>query len=160
MGKVIEHFKQHFGADILSSHENLGDETLVVSREKLFDILKFAKEEGELQFDMMMDLCGVDYLGQEPRFEVVYHLYSIVKNHRIRIKTRVPESDCRVASCVSLWSAADWFEREAWDMLGIKFEGHPNLKRVLLFEEFEGHPLRKDYPMNKRQKIPEPLERP
>lgn len=160
MGKVIDLFKSRWGEAILSFHEQKGDETLLVSREKLFDILRFAKQEEALQFDLLIDICGVDYLGQTPRFEVVYHLYSISKNHRIRIKARIPEEDCVVPSCISLWKAADWFEREAYDMVGIRFDGHPHLKRLLLFEGFEGHPLRKDYPINKRQKIPEPLENP
>jgi len=160
MGKVIDIFKARWVGSVLDSHENYGDETILVKREDLFFILQFAKEDLDLHFDLLMDVCGVDYLGQTPRFEVVYHLYSVSKNHRIRIKVRVPEEDCWVPSCVSLWRAADWFERETWDMVGIRFEGHPNLKRVLLFEEFQGHPLRKDYPINKRQKIPEPLEQP
>jgi NADH-quinone oxidoreductase subunit C len=160
MGKVIERLKTRFGEAIESSHEEHGDETVLVKREALLDFLRFAKDDIALRFDLLMDICGVDYLGQTPRFEVVYHLYSVSKNHRIRIKVRVPEEDCTVPSCVALWKAADWFEREAYDMVGIRFEGHPNLKRVLLFEGFEGHPLRKDYPINKRQKIPEPLENP
>ncbi|MFO1518135.1 MAG: NADH-quinone oxidoreductase subunit C [bacterium] len=160
MGKVIERFKTRFSSSVLDSHENKGDETILVKRENLREILEFAKYDGELLFDLFMDVCGVDYQGQTPRFEVVYHLYSVPKNHRIRIKVRVPEEDCVVPSCADLWKAADWFEREAYDMVGIRFEGHPNLKRVLLFEGFEGHPLRKDYPINKRQKIPEPLENP
>jgi NADH-quinone oxidoreductase subunit C len=160
VGKIIDHFKAQFADAIVSSHENYGDETIVVKREALFDILKFAKEDEALRFDLLMDICGVDYLNQTPRFEVVYHLYSVSKNHRIRIKVRVLEEDCVVPSCLSLWKAADWFERETWDMVGIRFEGHPNLKRLLLFEGFEGYPLRKDYPINKRQKIPEPLENP
>jgi len=160
VGKVIDRFKSHFAEGILEAHEKLGDETILVMREVLSDLLRFAKEDPELRFDLMMDICGVDYLGQTPRFEVVYHLYSVPKNHRIRIKVRVPEDDCWVPSCLNVWKAADWFERETYDMVGIHFEGHPNLKRVLLFEGFEGHPLRKDYPINKRQKIPEPLENP
>src|SRR4030095_5836086 len=160
MGKIIDRFKTHFAEGILSSHENYGDETILVTREVLSELLRFAKEDPELRFDLMMDICGVDYLGQTPRFEVVYHLYSVPKNHRIRIKVRIPEDDCWVPTCLSLWKAADWFERETYDMVGIRFEGHPNLKRVLLFEGFEGHPLRKDYPINKRQKIPQALENP
>ena len=159
MGKVIPHFQEKFGSALLSVHEHHGDETIQVGAENLFEVLKFAKENSATQFDLLVDVCGVDYLGQTPRFEVVYHLYSIPKNHRLRIKVRVPEENCRVPSCVSLWKSADWFERETWDMVGIIFEGHTALKRLLLFEGFEGHPLRKDYPIAKRQKIPEPLER-
>lgn len=158
MGQVINLFKEKFSEAIVDSHEQHGDETILVKKESLFEILKFAKENENLKFDSMMDICGVDYLGQTPRFEVVYHLYSIPLNHRVRIKVRVSEEDCVVPSAISLWKSADWFERETWEMFGVKFEGHPELKPLLLFEGFEGHPLRKDYPIEKRQKIPEPLE--
>ena len=105
-----------------------------------------------------MDLTAVDYSrfpGREdgPRFEVVYHLYSIIHNHRVRVKVRVDEDDAVVPTAVPLWPIADWFEREVWDMFGIRFEGHPDLKRLLMYEEFVGHPLRKDYPINRRQPL-------
>ena len=158
MGKVIDQFKNRFADKILNAHEQHQDETILVSPEAILEVLSYAKQAPELAFDALMDICGVDYLGQTPRFEVVYHLYSISKNHRVRIKTRVSEEQCRLSSCVSLWKSADWFERETHEMFGIIFEGHPNLKRLLLFEEFEGYPLRKDYQINKRQKIPEPLK--
>lgn len=160
MGEVIKKFKAKFGDANLSSNEQLGDETIIVSVEKVKSILTFAKQSEDLKFDLLLDICGVDYLGRHPRFEVVYHLYSIPHNHRIRIKVPVEEDHCVLPSCIDLWKAADWFERETFDMLGIRFEGHPNLKRLLLFEGFEGHPLRKDYPVNQRQKIPETLEIP
>ncbi len=158
MGQAINHFREKFGEAVVQSHEQHRDETILVKKESLFEILKFAKENEKLKFDLMLDICGVDYLGQTPRFEVVYHLYSIPLNHRIRIKARVSEEDCVVPSAISLWKSADWFERETWEMFGIRFEGHPELKHLLLFEGFEGHPLRKNYPIERRQKIPEPLE--
>ena len=92
-------------------------------------------------------------LGRKPRFEVVYHLYSLAKNHRVRIKVPLEESDAKLPSVVSLWSGANWLERETYDMYGIRFDGHPDLKRIYLYEEFEGHPLRKDYPKEKRQPL-------
>jgi NADH-quinone oxidoreductase subunit C len=109
-----------------------------------------------------LDVCGVDYLkaGDKPRFEVVYHLYSVTNNHRLRLRVKVPEEDMTLPTATDLWKSADWHEREAFDMFGFRFEGHPNLKRILLFDGFEGHPLRKDYPMEKRQKIPVPEEKP
>jgi len=110
-----------------------------------------------------MDLSAVDYLGQEPRFELVAHLYSLTHNHRLRVKTRVPETDPAVSSLTGLWKAANWLEREVWDMFGIRFSGHPDLRRILLYEGFVGHPLRKDYPVNRRQPlVPErdPIEQP
>src|SRR4030095_5428870 len=153
MGKIIDRFKTHFAEGILSSHENYGDETILVTREVLSELLRFAKEDPELRFDLMMDICGVDYLGQTPRFEVVYHLYSVPKNHRIRLKVRIPEDDCWVPTCLSLWKAADWFERETYDMVGIRFEGHPNLKRVLLLEAVKGPPLGNYYRKKRGKKF-------
>ena len=91
--------------------------------------------------------------NDEFRFEVVYHFYSTVKNHRLRLKVPVSAVDPTVDSLAGLWRAADWFEREVWDMFGIRFTGHPNLKRILMYEEFKGHPLRKDYPVRKRQPL-------
>jgi NADH-quinone oxidoreductase subunit C len=107
---------------------------------------------------MLMDLTAVDYVkypGREdgPRFEVVYHLYSLEHNHRLRAKVRVDEDDASVPSAVDLWPIANWMEREVWDMFGIRFEGHPDLRRLLMYEEFVGHPLRKDYPITRRQPL-------
>ena len=102
---------------------------------------------------MLMDLTAVGHLGREPRFDVVYHLYSPELKQRLRVVVGVPEDDCRLASMVPLWPAADWLEREVWDLYGIRFEGHPDLRRILLYDEFEGHPLRKDYPKSRRQPL-------
>jgi NADH-quinone oxidoreductase subunit C len=91
------------------------------------------------------------------RFAVVYHLYSLPLKHRLRVVVPVEEDDPEVASATSVWASADWLEREVWDMFGIRFEGHPNLKRILMYDEFVGHPLRKDYPVNKRQPLIGPV---
>ncbi len=105
-----------------------------------------------------MDLTAVDYMDRRPkRFEVVYHFYSSQHNHSVRVKVPVDEEDCVVDSLVPLYKSANWYEREVWDLYGIKFQGHPNLKRILLYEGFKGHPLRKDYPVNKRQPLIGPL---
>lgn len=134
--------------------------TIVLRKDRCHEIFQFLKEDPDLSFEMLVDLCGVDYLptGEKPRFEVVYHLYSLACNHRLRIRVKVPEEDLSLPTVTDLWKAADWFEREAFDMFGFRFEGHPNLKRILMFEGFEGHPLRKDYPIGRRQKIPMPEE--
>jgi len=96
----------------------------------------------------------VDYLDKRtPRFEVVYHLYSLSKNHRLRVKIPVAGEDPVVDSLTPLWKGANWLEREVWDMFGIRFRGHPDLRRILLYEQFEGYPLRKDYPVNYRQPL-------
>jgi NADH-quinone oxidoreductase subunit C len=136
-----------------ATHANLGDATARVARASLVEIMRLLRDEPGLDFEMLSDVTAVDWLGQEPRFELVYHLYSVKQNHRVRIKSRVPEQDPEIASLVSLWPSADWMEREVWDLYGIRFRGHPDLRRILLYEEFEGHPLRKDYPKEKRQPL-------
>ena len=118
------------------------------------DIFRWLKEDPQLDFNFLADLTAVDYLDKRtPRFEVVYHLYSLSKNHRLRVKIPVAGEDPVVDSLTPLWKGANWLEREVWDMFGIRFRGHPDLRRILLYEQFEGYPLRKDYPVNYRQPL-------
>ena len=138
---------------VQETHARLGDATAVVEPGRILDVLRLLRDDRELDFSMLSDVCAVDYLPRVPRFEVVYHLYSPARNHRVRIKARVPEADARIPSAVSLYASADWMEREVWDLYGIRFEGHPDLRRILLYDEFEGHPLRKDYPAEKIQPL-------
>jgi len=150
----IQHLREKFQGRILASHAFRGDETVIIPREGLREIFSFLKADPRLDFDFLTDITAVDYLGKkEPRFEVVYHLYSLRAKHRLRIKIPVPAEDPVVDSLVPLWKGANWLEREVWDMFGIRFSGHPDLRRVLLYEEFQGHPLRKDYPVNQRQPL-------
>jgi len=100
-----------------------------------------------MAFDFLIDLCGVDYLPREPRFQVVYHLCSTRTRLRLRLKASLPGTDPKIASVFSVWKSADWMEREAFDMYGITFAGHPDLRRILLTPEWQGYPLRKDYPL-------------
>ena len=151
---VVDAIKARFPDAVVSDHAYRGDETVVLKREALRDVCLFLRDDPQMAFNMPIDVCGVDYLGwKEHRFEVVYHLYSVSKRHRIRLKVELDESDATVPSVVDVWKGVDWFEREAWDMYGIRFEGHPNLKRILMYEEFEGHPLRKDYPQRGYQPL-------
>ncbi len=147
--------QEHFPEAVFDSHAALGDETAYVKREKFFEIAKFLKENPEFDMNVLMDMTAVDklWMNETPRFEMVYHFFSFKQNHRLRIKVKVSEMDPAMPSVVPLWPIADWLEREVWDMFGIKFEGHPNLKRILMYEEFVGHPLRKDYPIKKRQPL-------
>ena len=156
--QVLQRLRDRFGGAVVETHEHRGDATLVVERGMLVDTLRYCRDDPDLDFDVLMDLTAVDYQkypGREdgPRFEVVYHLYSLRWNHRLRIKVRVDEDDAVVPSAQPLWPIADWLEREVWDMFGVRFEGHPDLRRLLLYEEFVGHPLRKDYPINRRQPL-------
>jgi NADH-quinone oxidoreductase subunit C len=146
--EIIRAIREKISADIVSHHDYRGDDTLIIRRESLYKIMQILKEE--FHFEMLVDICGVDYLGQQPRFEVVYHLNSLTQKVRLRIKVLLNEGEA-VDSIVPLWPIANWLERETWDMMGIKFTNHPDMRRLLMYEEFVGHALRKDYPMNKRQ---------
>ena len=133
-------------------HSEQGDDTVRVKRETWFGVLQFVREK--LGFDLFVDLSAVDYQAREeglPRFEVVVHLRNMKTGKRIRIKARVPESEPAIDSLCTLWKGANWFERECHEMYGITFTGHPDLRHLLLYPEFNGHPLRKDYPIDKRQ---------
>lgn len=150
----IRYLRERLNDRIVESHAFRGDETIVIPREGLRQIFRFLKEDPKLDFNFLTDITAVDYMGkEEPRFEVVYHLYSLRAKHRLRVKVPVPEEDPVVDSLTPLWPGANWLEREVWDMFGVRFLGHPDLRRILLYEEFQGHPLRKDYPVNQRQPL-------
>jgi NADH-quinone oxidoreductase subunit C len=163
VGVLTDSLRARFGEAIVDSHERLGDETVVVARDRAGEIFRFLRDDPAMAFEFLMDLTAVDYLGKTPRFEVVTHLFSLAKRHRLRVKVPIDERDCRMPSLTPIWKSADWLEREAYDMFGIRFDGHPDLRRIFMYPEFEGHPLRKDYPYNRRQPlIPErdPIENP
>jgi NADH-quinone oxidoreductase subunit C len=154
----IERINSKYKGVILDSHDFRGDQTITVQKNILIDLFKFLRDDPDLDFKFLMDLTAVDYLNRkDSRFEVVYHFYSLKHNHRLRVKAPVNEDDCTIDSVSSLWKTANWYEREVWDLYGIKFNGHPDMRRILLYEEFKGHPLRKDYPINKRQPLIGPL---
>ena len=150
---LLRRLLDHQGGAVLATHARLGDATALVAKEGLVEVMRFLRDDSMLAFDMLMDVTCVDYLGETPRFEMVYHLYSVAKNHRLRIKARVPESPCEIDSLCPLWPSANWMEREVWDLYGVRFTGHPDPRRLLLYEEFQGHPLRKDYPKERRQPL-------
>lgn len=130
--------------------------TLEVHRRNLRQTLKILQEQGGM--DLLVDITAVDWLAQrEERFEVVYHLARSLEPKRLRLKVRVPAEDLTVESVGDLYKSALWLEREVYDLFGIIFTGHPNLKRILLWDDFPGHPLRKDYPLRKRPPLPEPI---
>ncbi len=162
---MIERLQQVFPNEVLSTYTTaVGEAVAVLRKDKLHDVLAYLNQNSDCLCEALLDLCGVDYLSQlkpgEARFEVVYQLYSYQHNHRLRLRVKIPAEDMTLPSATDLWVGANWFEREAFDMFGFQFAGHPHLKRILMFEGFEGHPLRKDYPIEKRQKIPFPQEIP
>ncbi len=144
-------------AELLPEHEKLGIEIapdgfveITADRSRVIEVLRTLRERPELDCDLLLDICGVDYPDREKRFEVVYHLASLGADHRFRVMVPVSEDDPNVPTAYGIWKAADWFEREAWDLFGIRFDGHPNLRRILTHEAFQGHALRKDYDPEQR----------
>ena len=150
---TLKAIKKKFGDAVLEAGLDKGDLVAIVAPGKIHDIIAFLRDSPELDFKMLIDLFVVDYMPRKPRFEVVYHLHCLARNERIRLRVQLDEKKCEVDTITDLYSVANWLEREAWDMFGVVFKGHPNLKRLLMYEPFEGHPLRRDYPINKRQPL-------
>jgi len=144
LAELQERLTSALGASILSATQAAGELTVVVRRDDSLAVLQHLRDIES--FSTFIDVCGADYPERGERFEVVYHLLSMSKNARIRVKVTTDE-DTPVASAFGLWPAADWFEREAFDMYGILFSGHPDLRRILTDYGFHGHPLRKDFPL-------------
>ena len=147
----LTELKNRFGDKIEEIAMPHGQAVAIIKRESLNDILIYLRDNDETLFDLFVDLTAVDYIARQPRFEVVIHLTSIPLRHRIRLKVRLHEDDPVMSSITAVYPSANWFERECYDLYGIRFEGHPNLKRILLYDGFVGHPLRKDYPIDRRQ---------
>jgi NADH-quinone oxidoreductase subunit C len=153
---VLDKLKARFGTAIRETHSDFGDDTAVVDPAQWRAVGKFLREEPSLDFDLPVDLCGVDYPAREPRMEVVLHLYSTSRRHRVRIKARVGDEDmdgAELDSLVAIWPGLNWLERETFDMSGVRFKGHPDLRRILMYPEFEGHPLLKSYPAHLTQPL-------
>jgi NADH-quinone oxidoreductase subunit C len=153
---LIELIKKNFGAAVLETHSLYGDETVVVAASAWREVAGFLRDNPACQMDMLTDLTAVDYPEREPRFEIVAHFYSLGKGHRLRLKTRTGDEegdDAEVDSLCEFWASANWMEREVFDMFGVLFKNHPDLRRILMYPEFEGHPLRKDYPADKIQPL-------
>ncbi len=139
-----------FPAGAIVAEEGRDQPTWRVDRAVLADLARALRDDPKSRFDTLLDLCGVDYPERDERFEAVYHLYSIPRAARLRLKVSLSEDDPVLPSLIPVWKAADWFEREAYDMFGLRFEGHPNLRRLLTHDGFVGHPLRKDYAPDRR----------
>jgi NADH-quinone oxidoreductase subunit C len=126
--------------------------TVYVSSEELLPVARALRDRPELGFDLLADVVAVDLWPQEPRFELAYILVSTAKRHRLRLKVRLPGQSAHVATVIGVWPAANWLEREVWDLFGIAFDGHPDPRRLLMPEDWDGFPLRKDYPVQIRMK--------
>ncbi len=148
---VIDALVQRFPDAVRDPYVGVGgDDCAFVKRERIAEVCRALK--GELGFDMAPYVTAVDYLGQSPRFEVVYNLHATKANARVRLRVKVDEGE-EIPSVTAVWRGADWHERYCFDMYGIRFSGHPDLRRLLMYEEFEGNPLRKDYPLRGRQPL-------
>jgi NADH-quinone oxidoreductase subunit C len=145
--ELVEKIKETFPQAIEETVAYKDQHTIRVKLPYLLEVSRFLKEDPACGFDFLSDLCGVDYMGRVPRFEVVYHLYSMKHRHRLRMKTSPPDDDLTVPSVVSVWKTADWHERECYDLLGITFSDHPDLRRILTPDGFKEYPLRKDFPL-------------
>jgi NADH-quinone oxidoreductase subunit C len=143
--RAVVKLKERFADSVLDCKEFRGEVTVTVKKESILEVLKCLRDD--LRYNFLTDVTAVDYLGQDPRFMVVYHLMSISNKDRIRIKAPVTEADCSIDSASGLWNSANWLEREAYDLMGVNFKGHPNLVRILMTDDWVGHPLRKDYPL-------------
>ena len=150
---VVDRLSTQFGERLLETSDTFGDHEVVVADKDWVELAQFLKDDGELRMDHFIDLTAVDHPEREPaRFDVLLLLRSSVSGSRIRARTRIEEGR-ELGTVSGVWPAANWAEREVWDMFGIGFSGHPDLRRILLYEEFEGHPLRKDYPIDRAQPL-------
>lgn len=139
--------KQKFPQAVTDVIEFRGDMTLRIERDALVEVLTFCRDAEGLRFNLLSDLCGIDYWPEEPRFGISYVLYSLPLNHTVRLKVYAPDEDAVVPSITGVYPGANYQEREVWDMFGVKFEGHPDLRRILMPFDWNGHPQRKDYPL-------------
>jgi NADH-quinone oxidoreductase subunit C len=146
--QLADRVQEHFPVGFVKAVQWRGDLAITVTKDKLHEVAQFLRDDPAMDFDYIVHVSSVDWPDDEERFEVVYEFYSIRKRHRIRLKTRVTESDCTVESLTDLWKGADFMEREVYDMMGIRFRGHPDLRRILMPDDYaEGYPLRKDFPV-------------
>lgn len=148
MNAIAERIQQHVPDGFLKAEEWRGDLAITVKREALHDVCQFLREDPAMDCDYIVHVSSVDWPDENERFEVIYEVYSVRKRHRIRVKTRVPEHDYLVDSMVDIWKGAEFMEREVFDMMGIRFANHPDLRRILMPDDYsEGYPLRKDFPV-------------
>jgi NADH-quinone oxidoreductase subunit C len=151
---VLERLKAQFtGGELLDTGSQHGDEWARVRRDAWAAVATFLRDDPATKMEMFTDLTVVDRFSTEPRFDVVLHLYSVSLKQRVRLYAGVPEEDPTLETLCPVWAGANWFEREAYDLYGVRFKGHPDLRRILMYPEFVGHPLRKDYPKEKRQPL-------
>jgi NADH-quinone oxidoreductase subunit C len=144
---VLDKLKSRFAESVLEANEFRGELTVVVPKERIVDVCRFLKEDPQLQFDFLADVFGIDMYTPTKRFGVIYNLYSLKNKNRIHLKVFTEEEDPKVPTMTGVYGTANWHEREAFDMFGIIFEGHPDFRRIYMPDDFEHYPLRKDFPL-------------
>ena len=143
----VDRLREMFPDEVEEVSYHAGEASARVGRGRLVEILRFLRDDDACRMDLLMDQCGADYPDREERFEILYHLYSIPRGHFLRLRVRTSESDA-VSSATAVWSTANWFEREIFDLFGVRFADHPDLRRILMPDDWQGHPLRKEYPLS------------
>ena len=148
IAETIEALRGQFGNKVGDSKEFRGETTLYFDKSITVELAQALKKRG---FDLLIDICSVDHFGDEPRFEMVYEFYNLAASLHLRVKSKVSEDDLEVPSLTSVFQTANWEEREVYDMMGIKFQGHPDLRRILMWEGYPYHPLRKEFPLEGKE---------
>jgi len=144
---ILQKLQAKFGDAIVESNEFRDELTVVVRKDRLVELCTYLKEDRGLRYDLLVDLCGIDMYTPVKRFGVIYNVYSLKNRHRLRLKTFTEDEQPQVPTVTGVWSTANWHERETYDMFGILFDGHPDLRRIYMPDDFEYHPLRKDFPL-------------
>jgi len=157
---IVQRFADGLGDAVVSTHTQHGNATVSVSPDRWVDAVRFARDDEQLDMNYWRDYTCVDYIEEHPRFELVLHLYSLNQRHAVRLKCRVPEDDAAIDTLIDVFPVCNWYEREIWDMYGVHINGHPDLRRLLMYDGFEGHALRKDFPVLKAFPLVAPLPAP
>jgi NADH-quinone oxidoreductase subunit C len=145
-GEILNQIKTRFPGAVLEESEFRGENRITVKKESFPGLMQYLHDDGQLKYDLLIDVVGIDYFPGRPRFEVIYILFCMTDFRRLIVKIKVEEGE-DVPSVTNIWKTANWPEREVYDLLGISFSGHPDLRRILTWDGFEGHPLRKDFPL-------------
>jgi NADH-quinone oxidoreductase subunit C len=153
---IVDKLKTALPEAVLGGRESYGDITLTIERSAIRQVCRWLKENGDAPFNLFLDVCGQDRFPKAPRFRVIYHLYAFPANLRLRLEVEVDEAEPELDSVVPVWKGANWFEREVFDLFGVRFTGHPDLRRILSPDAFGDHPLRKDFPLEGKFRIESP----
>jgi len=153
---IVDKLKAALPDAVLAGREGFGDLTLTIERSAIREVCRWLKENEDAPFNLFVDVCGQDRFPKEPRFRVIYHVYAFPANLRLRLEVEVGSENLEIDSVVPVWQGANWFEREVYDLFGVRFAGHPDLRRILSPDTYGDHPLRKDFPLEGKFRIESP----